>query len=105
MGSTKKKKTGAEASQQTPEPSDMTFESALEELEYIVQELERDDLTLNDALARFERGIYLMRTCDTHLNHARGKITELFRGKDGAFAEKVLGMSLDSFLNEEDTDD
>ncbi len=82
-----------------------SFETALEELETIVRELEHDDLTLDSALSLFERGIKLMRTCDTQLNHARGKITELFKGEDGAFAEKVLGMSLESFLKEENIDD
>ena len=83
--------------------SPVSFEKAVEELETIVRNLEDDELTLDDALVQFERGISLLRTCDTQLNHARGKITELLKGEDGAFVEKVLGMSLKSFLNEEDT--
>ena len=107
MGSSKnRKKNAARDPQESPATSpDVPFETALGELEEIVQELERDDLTLNDALSRFERGIYLLRTCDTHLNHARGKITELLRGRDGALIEKVLGTSLDSFLEEEGNDE
>ena len=79
----------------------VNFESALAELELIVAELERDDIELDTALSHFERGIKLMRICDTHLNHARGKITEFFKGEDGSFVEKLLGTSLKSFLDKE----
>ncbi len=79
-----------------------SFESAVTELENIVRQLECDDLTLDSALSNFERGVALMRVCDSHLNHARGRITELFKGENGAFIEKILGMSLESFLNEDD---
>jgi exodeoxyribonuclease VII small subunit len=82
-------------------PPSPTFESALAELETLVRDLERDDLSLDHALESFERGVKLLRVCDTHLNHARGKITELLKGEDGAFIEKLLGTSLESFLNEE----
>ncbi|MBN1307589.1 MAG: exodeoxyribonuclease VII small subunit [Chitinispirillaceae bacterium] len=67
-------------------------------MESVVKRLENDDLTLDSALSHFERVIYLMPTCDTHPNKTRGKIIDLFRGQDWAFAEKVLGMSLNSGL-------
>ena len=106
---TSKKRTASEAS--SPESSAAlpvdapSFESALSELESIIEHLESEELTLDSALSYFERGISLMRICDAHLNLARGKITELFRGEDGAFAEKVLGASLESFLNQENNHD
>lgn len=96
MGTVKKKTVKKNDTAKSP-----SFEAALEELETIVQDLETEDLSLDNALASFERGISLMRICDTHLNHARGKITELLQGEDGEFAEKVLGLSLESFLTEE----
>lgn len=112
MSSKKRKETG----DASPEPSASptfestdtgtpTFESALNELESIVRQLERDDLTLDSALACFERGIYLMRTCDACLNQARGRITELIRGDNGKFVEKVLGTTLESFLKEAKNND
>lgn len=101
----KKRKAAGSVSSEPSIPSDSPpFESALSELETIVEQLERDDLTLDTALTHFERGIHLMRTCDAHLNHVRGRITELLRGENGAFAEKVLGTSLQSFLEEENSD-
>lgn len=83
----------------------VTFEAAMEELEGIVDILEDDTLTLDEALASFERGITLLRTCDTQLNEVRGKITELLKGESGEFTRKILGTSLESFLNKENDDD
>ena len=39
------------------------FESALKELEGLVEKLERGDLNLEASLAAFERGVQLTRTC------------------------------------------
>jgi exodeoxyribonuclease VII small subunit len=69
----------------------MSFEEALKEMEGIIERLERDDLTLSDALAHFERGVTLMRICDTHLKSAEGKLKELTKGENGEFIEKLLG--------------
>jgi exodeoxyribonuclease VII small subunit len=69
----------------------MSFEEALKEMEGIIERLERDDLTLSDALAHFERGVALMRICDAHLKSAEGKLKELTKGENGEFIEKVLG--------------
>ena len=82
-----------------------TFESAMEELEGIVDRLESDELTLDGALSSFERGIRLLRTCDAHLNQVRGKISELVKGENGEFVQKVLGTSLESFLSEDSDND
>ena len=78
------------------------FEDALKELEGIVELLERDDLTLADALAHFERGVTLMRVCDTHLKSAEGKLRELTKGENGEFIEKLLGAHLSPFEEEGD---
>ena len=70
----------------------LSFEEALKEMEGIIEQLERDDLTLSDALAHFERGVTLMRVCDAHLKSAEGKLTELTKGENGEFIEKLLGV-------------
>jgi exodeoxyribonuclease VII small subunit len=76
--------------------SDMSFESALKELEKIIAKLESPDLTLTSALEHFEKGVSLMKTCDSQLKSAEGKLKELLSGKDGEFIEKVLGVSAGS---------
>jgi exodeoxyribonuclease VII small subunit len=80
------------------------FEEALSELEGITKRLERGDLALDEALACFENGIGLLRSCDTHLKGARGRLMELTKGESGEFITKVLGESLESFIGGGNTD-
>jgi exodeoxyribonuclease VII small subunit len=79
----------------------LSFEEALGALEVVITELEKDDLSLDRALTIFEQGIGLMRQCDAKLGSAQGKMKELLKGENGEFVEKVLGDSLESFLNRE----
>jgi exodeoxyribonuclease VII small subunit len=88
-----------------PADASPPFEAALARLEDTVQQLEKPDLTLDKSLELFEQGILLIRTCDTHLKKAQGKITELLKGENGEFAEKVLGITLESFIAKEESDD
>ena len=65
----------------TPTP-ELTFEAALEELEEIVNELERGETALEDTIARFERGVGLARRCEDRLDEADKKVALLLkRGK------------------------
>ena len=59
------------------ETSIKDFESALAELEAIVRTLEQGDLTLEQSLERFERGIKLSRFCHTRLEHAERRVEVL----------------------------
>ncbi|MFN2308116.1 MAG: exodeoxyribonuclease VII small subunit [Gammaproteobacteria bacterium] len=53
------------------------FESVLGELEGLVEKMERGDLSLEESLAAFERGIQLTRTCQEALNQAEQKVEQL----------------------------
>jgi exodeoxyribonuclease VII small subunit len=66
----------------TPEKS---FESSLEELEQIVQQLEGGDLPLERSLELFEQGVRLSRECQKRLDEAERKIEILLKGGDGAY--------------------
>ncbi len=55
----------------------MPFEEAIEELEEIVEELEDGDLPLEEAMARFERGLGLVTACRGKLERAELKVEEL----------------------------
>lgn len=79
----------------------LSFEEALAKLEKTVEQLEREDLTLDDSLKLFEQGIGLIRTCDAHLKKAKGKVTELLKNDNGGYIEKVLGSTLESFIAKE----
>jgi exodeoxyribonuclease VII small subunit len=50
------------------------FEQALAELESILRELEDGTTSLEDALARYERGVGLLRQCYSQLSDAEQKV-------------------------------
>lgn len=69
------------------------FETALAELEGLVEHLEQGELTLEEALQRFERGVVLVRTCQAALQSAEQKVEQLVE-RDGQvemapFSERV----------------
>ena len=53
------------------------FEQALDELEQIVQRLETEDLSLEQALGCFEQGVKLTKQCQTTLKTAEQKIEQV----------------------------
>ncbi len=61
------------------------FEKSLEELEKLVALMEAGDLTLEESLKHFERGIALTRSCQQALAEAEQKVRILVsnQGKDG----------------------
>jgi exodeoxyribonuclease VII small subunit len=58
-------------------PDEMSFGGALAELEQIVRALEGGQLELEDSLARYERGVALLRACRRKLEEARQRVTML----------------------------
>jgi exodeoxyribonuclease VII small subunit len=73
---TKKTKDSKDA--ETPD-----LEKSLAELELIVEKLEAGDLTLDESLKQFERGVQLTRQCQTALRTAEQKV-EILLKKSGA---------------------
>jgi exodeoxyribonuclease VII small subunit len=53
------------------------FEVALEELEELVSSMEDGDLSLEESLQAFEKGIKLTRECQTALKNAEQKVQVL----------------------------
>lgn len=58
-------------------PPPISFEAALAELEGLVGQLEQGELTLEESLQRFERGVSLVRTCQNALQTAEQKVAQL----------------------------
>lgn len=56
-----------------------TFEAAQQELERIVERLERGEAPLDEALALWQRGEELYRLCRGRLDAAEGRVEELAR--------------------------
>ncbi len=62
-----------------------TFEENLKELENVVASLESSDLSLDEALDKFKKGIELTKNCSKKLEDAENKIKILIDGKEEDF--------------------
>ncbi len=71
------------------------FETALAELEALVEKMEQGDLSLDESLQQFERGVQLTRSCQQALKAAEQKVQVLLE-KDGQ-------TSLEPFADDEST--
>jgi exodeoxyribonuclease VII small subunit len=60
-----------------------SFEQALQQLEQIVQKLEKGELPLEDSLKLYEDGIRLSRLCHGKLEEAEGRIEVLLKDARG----------------------
>jgi exodeoxyribonuclease VII small subunit len=69
-----------------------SFEDALTELEQLVNRLERGELSLEESLQVFERGVNLTRTCQKALQEAEQKVQILI--------EKNGNQTLEPFRDE-----
>jgi exodeoxyribonuclease VII small subunit len=54
--------------------STTVFEDSLEELEQLVEQMEQGDISLEESLKSFERGVKLTRTCQKALQDAEQKV-------------------------------
>ena len=66
-------------------PSPESFESAMGQLEALVSKMESGDLSLEESLRAFEKGVNLTRFCQDQLQKAELKVQEL--NSKGEFVE------------------
>lgn len=76
---------------------ELDFEKALGELEAIVEKMEQGDLSLDESLKHFERGIALTRSCQKALAEAEQRVQILL--------EKAGKKSLEPFSPPDPQDD
>lgn len=57
----------------------VNFEEALEELEGLVEQMEDGDLSLEESLAAFEKGVRLARECQEALKQAEQRVQVLLQ--------------------------
>ena len=67
---------------------EINFEETMQELEKIVQELEKGDLNLDDSINKFEEGMKLSKSASDYLEKAEKKITVLINAKDEEITEE-----------------
>lgn len=70
-------------------PENLSFEEALNELESLVDHLEQGEISLEDSLKSFERGVALTRSCQQALSEAEQKV--------GILSEKSLDAEPEAF--------
>lgn len=92
-------------SKKTPNAADAPapdFETSLAELEAIVEKLEQGDLSLDDSLKQFERGVQLTRACQTALKQAEQKVEILLRRSGQLSSDPIEGYQPGPFEPDED---
>jgi len=67
----------------------LSFEQAVAELEEIVKKLEKGELTLEESISFFQRGVELTKFCSKKLDEAERSITMLIEGEDGITEKKM----------------
>jgi exodeoxyribonuclease VII small subunit len=70
--------------------AELKFEEALKKLEKIVSDLEKGDLSLDEALKAYQEGLELSRACSQRLESAKKKIEVLSKNKKGELGLKPL---------------
>ena len=79
-----------------------SFESQLAELEKVVEKLEKGDLTLEESVTLFERGVQLSNACKKQLSSAESRIQVLLEPEqDGPVRVEELGVEVEDGDEEE----
>ena len=80
-----------------------SFEEQLAELEKVVEQLERGDLSLEESVGLFERGVLLSTACKTQLASAESRIQVLLEPGTGRVED--LEVEVDEGEAEGDVED
>jgi len=71
----------------------LSFEDALKELEGIVQQLERGQVKLDEAITAYERGARLKRHCEQKLAEAKMKVEKIVFSTDGSVGSQPADLN------------
>lgn len=83
-----------------------SFEEQLAELERLVDQLERGDLTLEQSITLFERGVHLSNACKAQLASAEGRIQVLLNPEQkGPVRVEELALAVDEGEGDEEQDE
>ena len=80
-----------------------TFETAMKQLEQIVQDLETGDMPLEKAIKKFEEGIQISKYCSQKLDESEKRITLLMRDSDGEKVSEIPFLT-ENQISEENGD-
>jgi exodeoxyribonuclease VII small subunit len=83
-----------------------SFEEQLAELEKLVDQLERGDLTLEQSVDLFERGVHLSNACKAQLSSAESRIQVLLDPEQkGPVRVEELALAVDEGEEDESDDE
>lgn len=82
----------------------LTFEEALQELESITSKLESGELSLDESIHFYERGVELAKFCRQKLEEAERKIEILQKQPDGTIQKKSVKVKENTGEIEDDED-
>ena len=74
--------------------NDLTYEDAVIELEEILEDLEKDNFSLNESLEKFKRGIALYNYCNEILKDVEGEIKIILKDEEGSLDEEDFTMEV-----------
>jgi exodeoxyribonuclease VII small subunit len=66
--------------QESSELDDLTYEQLVEQLDGVVRQLEAGELSLEESLGAFERGVRLARAAERRLDQAEHRVEVLLQG-------------------------
>lgn len=66
------------------------FEQAMKELEDVVEKLEKGELTLDESVEYFQKGVELSKYCSKKLDETERRITILLEKENGEIAEEEM---------------
>lgn len=81
--------------------STKSFEQALTELETIVKHMDSGELSLEASLQSFEKGIGLIRQCQSQLQQAEQKVQQLLEAESGLILEEFSNSNESKPNNDE----
>jgi exodeoxyribonuclease VII small subunit len=83
-----------------------SFEDQLAELEKVVEQLERGDLSLDESVSLFERGVHLSNACKAQLSSAESRIQVLLEpSESGPVRVEELALTVADEEGDEDDEE
>ena len=80
------------AKAKTAANADISFEAAAEKLESIVEAMESEELPLEKLLVQYEEGTKLVKICESKLQAAEKRITQLEENLEGELASRPVAL-------------
>ena len=72
--------------------ADITFETAVEKLESIVEAMESEELPLEKLLVQYEEGTKLVKICESKLQACEKRITQLEKNLEGELDSRPVTL-------------